>query len=410
MTQNAGPLSGVRVVELGSNVFVPICAAILADLGADVIKVEPPTGDPLRGAQSAMTQRVGAGDSQVRSPFVEYSNRGKRSVAVDLRTDDGRTAFYRLIATADVFVTNALADTLRKLKVDVDDLQAVRSDLIFARGTGWGASGPMAECAAYDLTAAWSGSGVAYLLAGKDGEPPPMPIGIFDLQSGLTLAGAIGVALFQRATTGKGVVVDTSLINVGMWAVQAHIVASKYTERLGPIERNQPGNALVNWYRTRDGRWILFTMMYAGSLWPELCRCLGRADLINDPRFSTDEARAGNAAVCAELLEATIADRTYEEWCDRFKEFPGAWAPVRAPRELHEHPQMEPNGFLPRHRTQDGFEFTFVAPPMHFDQKPTRPAGPAPEAGQQSEEVLLELGYDSDEIAALVASGAIGPR
>jgi formyl-CoA transferase len=175
------------------------------------------------------------------------------------------------------------------------------------------------------------------------------------------------------------------------------------------MERSQPGNALVNWYRTADGRWIYFCVMYAGPLWAELCARIDRHDLIDDPRFASDPARTANAGECAKILDDVFAQRTYAEWLDRLGPFGGAWGPMRTPREMHAHPQVIANQFVVRHASLEGFEFGLVAPPMQFDRQPTIPQGPAPEHAQHTEEVLLELGLEWDEIAQLNDDGVIGP-
>jgi formyl-CoA transferase len=404
------PLKGVRVVELAAYVFVPVAGAVLADLGADVIRVEPPTGDPFRGTENAMTRLATAEGVKGPSPFVEYSNRGKRSMTIDLETEEGHELLLRLVATADVFLTSYLENVRKRLRVDVDDIRAANPSIIYARGSGWGSRGPMRSQPGFDLVASWAGSGVAHLLVGNDGEPPPMPMGIFDVTSGNALAGAIGTALYHRNTTGEALVVDTSLMNTGMWAVQGDIVSAQYTDRPGRMERSRPGNALVNWYRTADDRWIYFVMMNNARFWDDFCVVIGRPELLDDPRFTTDELRTENTPALAAILEEVIARRTLDEWRCRFRDFKGAWGPMLTPGEMPDHPQVKANGFINDHRSNSGFTFKLVAPPMQFGETPTVTQGPAPEAGQHTEEILLELGCSWDEIGKLHEAAVIGTR
>lgn len=403
------PLTGVKVVEVGAFVFVPMAGAILADLGADVVKVEPRTGDPMRGTVNGNTMVQTDSGLQPPNLLVELSNRGKRSIALDLTTEDGRAVLHRLVREADVFTTSYLEDTRRRLGVDVDDIRSINPRIIYARGSGWGPTGPMANDPAYDLVSAWAGSGLAHAVAARDGEPPSMPIGIYDTQAGNVLAGAIGIALYRRSVTGEGMVVDTALLNAGMFAVQSEITAAPLRMETGRTNRAAPHNALVNWYETKDGRWIYFVIARVGDLLPDFYGVLDRPDLVDDERFATDEGRASNSMELAAILADVFAARPLAEWEERFRGFRGCWGAMRTSAEMHEHPQTEPNGFIHRHRSNNGFELPCVAPPMHFDGAATHPRGPAPEVGQHSELLLVELGYDWDQITALQDAGVIGP-
>ncbi|MFV0307745.1 MAG: CaiB/BaiF CoA transferase family protein [Desertimonas sp.] len=383
----ARPLQGVRVVEVAGFVFVPIATAIMADLGADVIKIEPPTGDGLRRGN------LGGGDEiEAMDVLVEFSNRGKRSVALDLSGDEGRAALYRLVETADVFATSYLERVRRRLQIDVEDIQAIKPSIIYARGSGWGSVGPMRDAPAFDLVSAWAGSGVASLMVDREGEPPTMPIGIFDTQAGSVLAGAIAMALYQRAVSGVGTVVDSSLLNAGMWAIQADITSDRLGIETVRTIRDRPNNALVNWYRTRDGRWVYFALTRSAAEWSDLCRVTDRVDLLDDERFATEADRLRNAHSLGDVLSELIAQRSLAQWQDAFADFTGCWGPMLEPAELPVHPQVAVNGFMNDHRTVAGSPIELVAPPMRFGGASTRPAGPAPFVGQHTTEVLAEVG------------------
>jgi crotonobetainyl-CoA:carnitine CoA-transferase CaiB-like acyl-CoA transferase len=397
------PLAGVRILEVAAWTFVPAAGAILADLGAEVWKVEPPTGDPQRGLLN-MLNLAGGGPN----PFHEIPNRGKRSITLDLKNESGRAALLALARRCDVFLTSYLPSLREKIRIDVGDLRAVNERIIYVRGSGWGPNGPMRNTGGYDLASAWASSGMAqHLMRDQDG-PAPMPAAFFDLQGANTIAGAIGIALYNRERTGEASVVDVSLLNVGMWTMAPSIVSAPYVGTGMKLSRREPPNPITNWYETKDGRWIYLVLLQSDRFWPELCPILGRADLALDPRFRDARARFENRAACVAELDAIFAGRTLDEWKLRLDALRGVWAPALEVRELHGHPQVEANGFLPTVTDHDGRAFRLVSPPMHFDGAPTAPEGPAPELGQDTERILIEAGLDWDAIAALRERGGLG--
>ena len=396
------PMTGIRVLEVAGWTFVPSAGAVLADLGADVIKVEPPTGDPQRGLKNMLNFA-----SEGPNPFHEIPNRGKRSITLDLANPAGRELLLRIAAVSDVFLTSYLPEARTKLGIDVPDIQAVKPDIIYARGSGWGPEGPMANTGGFDAAAAWASSGMGYKMTDERG-PKPQPPAFYDLQGGNTIAGAIGIALFHRERTGQGSVIDVSLMNVGLWTMAPDIVAAPYVKDFMKISREEPGNPLTNWYRTADDRWIMLVVLQADRYWREFCDVIERPDLVDDPRYRDAMARYEHRRECVAELDATFAARTLEEWTQRLERFSGVWAPFLDFDEVHRHRQVEPNGFLPTVTGLDGVDFRLVAPPMHFDGYHTTPAGPAPELGQHTEFVLLDAGLDWDEITAARESGALG--
>jgi len=397
------PMSGVKVVEAAIWVFGPASAAILSDLGAAVIKVEHPQfGDPQRGLRNALMASGGGP-----SVFVEMANRGKRSIGLDLASDLGRETLYKLVADADVFITNFLPAARRNLQIDVEDIRAHNPAIVYARASGMGRLGPEAESGGYDLAAGWGRGGTAFKLTPESGEPPMMPASFFDLSAAIALAGAIGMALYKREKTGETSVVDSSLLNAGMWPISPDVIMAPYGgTNIGLRDRKRPGNPTVNWYQTRDARWLYLVHLESDRWWPDLCRRIGRLDLLEDPRFSDHRQRIENQEACVAILDSVFAQRTLEEWKERLLGSDGVWAPVQSPSELHDDPQVVANGFLPAVTDQNGLTFNLVAPPMQFDETPTTIPGPAPEAGQHTEEVLLELGLSWDEIIAGKLSGA----
>jgi crotonobetainyl-CoA:carnitine CoA-transferase CaiB-like acyl-CoA transferase len=400
----AGPLSGVRVVEVANWTFVPAAGAVLADLGADVIKVEPPNGDPQRALLNMLNLKGGGPN-----PFVEIPNRGKRSVTCDLSTDAGHDALAAIVRSADVFVTSNLAPIRRKLRIEVEDVRATNPDIIYVRGTGWGNEGPMAEVGGYDMACGWASSGMAFKMNKGGIEPVPQPPAFFDLQGANTIAGAIGFALFKRANTGETSVVDVSLMHVGMWALSPDITGAPYSgDVVGYGDRKQSPNPLVNGYATKDDRWVYFVCLQPDRFWEEFCTLLGRPDLITDERYLDSKARYENRVALVTELDGEFIGLTLDEIRKKFEGFSGVWAPVLRPSELHSHPQVDVNGFLPHVTAHDGSDYRIVAAPVHFSGHTTAPPGPAPELGQHTEEVLLESGLDWDSIGALRDAGGLG--
>jgi crotonobetainyl-CoA:carnitine CoA-transferase CaiB-like acyl-CoA transferase len=399
-----GPFSGVRVLEVAAWTFVPAAGAVLADLGADVIKVEPPEGDPQRGLFN-MLQRGGGGTA---NPFIEIPNRGKRGITLNLAGEEGRGILLELAATSDVFLTSYLPKVREKLRIDVADLRAANPDIIYVRGHGWGARGPMINTGGFDLAAAWASCSMAFKMSRPGAEPMMQPAAFFDLQGSNTIAGAIGTALFQRERTGRTTEIDVSLLNVGMWALSPDIMAGPSVGSIGAGDRRKSPNPITNSYPTSDDRWLYLVCLQSDRFWDELCQVINRPDLAADERFTDMVKRAQHAEECVAELEKTFRSRTLTEWMKVLAGFTGVWAPALSPAEVHEHVQVEANGYLPEITATDGTTFRLPAPPAQYGGEPPVPQGPAPELGQHTEEVLLELGRDWDAIADLRASGALG--
>jgi formyl-CoA transferase len=398
MTQS-GPLTGVRVVEVAAWTFVPAAAAVLADLGAEVIKVEPPSGDP----QRALNIYNLTDDTP--NPFLELPNRGKRSIALNLAEPDGRQVLLELAGRADVFITSYLPAVRAKLGIDVGDLRQVRPDIVYAIGSGWGRRGSMADSGGFDMAAGWATSGLAYRLTAPGGEPPMQPPAFFDLQGSTALAGAISTALFKRERTGEGSLVDVSLLNVGMWTMSPDIVGAPYAD-VRPPTREEQRNPLVNTYLTKDDRWLCLVLLQSDRYWGELCALIDAIHLVVDDRFIDADARAANSVACIRALDEVFAKRSLTDWKAILADFSGVWAPLGSAGELHSNPQVLANEFLPTISTGES-SFRLVSVPMRFDDSPSHPKAPAPGLGAHTDAILRDLGYDDQRRSALRDRGVI---
>ena len=281
-----GPLEGVRVVELGMWVAGPAAGGVLADWGADVIKIEPPAGDPAR-TLAAMY----GGDLDSNPPF-EMDNRSKRGIMLDLRSEEGRATAAELADTADVFITNMRPEALERLGLDHHTLRARNPRLVYGLITGYGIEGPDAGRPAYDIAAFWARSGLAHLLS-QPGEPPPgQRSGMGDHLTGMTLAGAVCAALVARERTGEGQLVATSMFRVGTYSVSIDInTYLMWGLTIGNSKRERMGNPCINNYQAGDGRRFWVVGLEGERHWPPMCRVLGRTDWLDDPRYVDPKSR-----------------------------------------------------------------------------------------------------------------------
>ena len=398
-------LRGVRVVEVAQWWFVPAAGAVLADWGADVLKVEhPANGDPQRGLMtSGLIPNTGGVNFMVEQP-----NRGKRSIGIDLNQPKGLEVLHRLVETADVFLTNFLPAARRRLKIELEDIRAVNSKIIYVRGHGQGARGPERERGGYDAASFWCRGGICSALTPAGAEAPVMQRAAFgDSTGGLALAGGIAAALFRRERTGEPSVVDLSLLGTAMWILAPDIIATKLLGGSMPqFSRADAPNPIVNSYRTKDGRWLFLNMLQPDRFWPDLCRRIGHPELIDDERFKDGMSRFANRVECVRALDRIFAERTLDEWRAALADAEGVWAPMQNAVELYDDPQAAANGYLLPVERGDGSSFTLVSNPLQFDETPPT-LRPAPDLGQHTEEVLLALGMSWEELATYKECGAV---
>jgi crotonobetainyl-CoA:carnitine CoA-transferase CaiB-like acyl-CoA transferase len=402
-------MKGIRILEVAEHTFVPAASAVLADWGADVIKVEhAERGDAMRGLG-----RTGVLDlSKGVHVILEHSNRGKRSIGIDLARPEGLEVLYEITKTSDVFLTNKLPGVLRKLKIDVDDLRAHNPRIIYVRGTAFGPKGPDAERGGYDMTSYWcrAGSAAHTSPVELDGIIPQPGPAYGDSIGGMTIAGGIAGALLKRERTGEPSVVDVSLLNTGAWAMSSAIALSLQSGKpwMKPSLRGgaMAWNPLVGTYATRDGRYLCLVMLQSFQYWPDFCEHIDKPELAADPRFDSAENLGKNAAAACEILRETFASRTAAEWIERFRTLKGQWAPVQDTLEVAADPQVRANGYLVEAATRDGTSFELVSSPVQFDEAPTETRR-GPEFNEHGDEILRELGLTMERILELKASGAI---
>ncbi len=398
------PLEGIRVLEVAMYGFVPSAGGVLAEWGADVVKVEHAvTGDPQRGLRQTGSLRV-EGDP---NPNIEHANRRKRSLGLDMSVPEGKEVLYELARRSDVFLTSFLPGHRRKFGIDVDDIRAVNPTIIYARGSALGPRGAEAEKGGYDMTAFWCRAGTAATItpSGMEGMIGPPGPAYGDTISGTNLAGGIAAALLKRERTGEPSIVDVSLLGSGLWSMGHTVALTKHLgqrlEALPPGVHGAPNNPLVGLYTTSDGRYISLVMMQPTKFWADVCRHIDRPDLAGDPRYATDEQIAANTAEAVEILTKAIATRTLAEWTERFATLAGQWAPVQDTLQAADDPQVRANEYV----VQAG-ELELVANPVQFDVSAPE-SGPAPGFAEQTDEILMELGFDWDRIIELKTAGAV---
>ncbi len=395
---------GVRVVELASYLFVPAAGAILADWGADVVKIEhPERPDPQRNF-------VIAGMSVGNAPFealMQQTNRGKRSLGIDVSTTEGYQLLGRLVGTADVFLTNLLPDSRRRLRLEVDDVRAMNPKVVYVRGSGYGPAGTERNTPGFDGTTFWARGGAADNLtpAGAP-EPTPPPPALGDLPGSTTVAGAIAAGLFHRERTGETPVVDVSLLGVAVWGNSPAIIAS--AQHGGPIRktlREENVNPASLAYRTRDDRFIKLSLFQSDRYFGQLCACLGVPGLVTDPRFADSASRTAHSRECIAALDDAFAQFSLAEAADRLADLGGPWSIVQTAYEVSRDPQVLANGYLAGLYV-DGREMTVAASPWQFGEA-RYPLRSAPEHGADTDDILHELGLEEAEIVAHKVSGTV---
>jgi crotonobetainyl-CoA:carnitine CoA-transferase CaiB-like acyl-CoA transferase len=398
----AGPLTGIKVVEMGLWVAAPSCAAMLCDWGAEVIKIEPPSGDPFRGLFASAL-----GTQAALNPPFELDNRGKRGIVLDLEKEEARKIALQLIEQADVFITNNRPRVLEQYGLDYETLHKKFPRLIYGQVTGYGPDTESRDTAAYDIGAFWSQAGVAMSLTAPGGAIPQQRGGMGDHMTGQGLAGAVCAALYHRERTGEGQRVSVPLVRVGVYMIGWDVMLSM---RIGiPIltyDREHAINPIINSFKAGDDKWFWLLLLQSDRHWPDLCRAIQHDEIRDDPRFGDINIRRVNGTALVEALDAVFAEKPFEEWVKIFRANNVWYAPVNMVHEVPNDPVVQEAGAFVDVPGPDG-PVKMVATPADFSETVWAPRGIQPELGQHTEEVLLELGYDWDQIIPLKERGVI---
>lgn len=400
-----GPLDGIRVLEVANWLAAPATATLLADMGADVVKVEPPQGDPWRGFRA---RALGfASDSDINYSF-ELDNRGKRSITLDLNKEEARDVVLRLSQKADVFITNLVPRRRERFRLTYEELSAQNPRLIYLSFTGYGDRGPDKDRLGFDYAAFWARSGIMGLVGEPDAPPAIQRGGMGDHTSCLMMTAGVLAALLERERTGQGQEVSASLLNIGLWVLGSDLQAALIT-RDNPIRspRKAAPSPMWNSYRTGDDKWMMLVNPHPDPYWPRICKALGLPDLAEDPQYSTPEGLMAHSAELVAQFDQVFASKTREEMGKLLDEHGVIWAPVQDLKEVMEDPQVQANGYLTTLEHPTFGEYQTIDTPLRFRKSEVRARGPAPEIGQHTEEVLLDNGYSWEEITNLRNQGAI---
>jgi len=400
------PLDGIRVVEFANFAAAPTALAVMADLGAEVIKVEAVGGDPIRGLMKQAKLPEGAHNPDHAFQFI---NRGKRSIELNLDDPAGVAVAHKLVATADIVATNLLKERRERFQLDVDDLFAIKSDLVIGLLSGYGEEGDERNRPGYDVTAFFSRSGLYGGMTPPDGAPPHARPGQGDHTTAIAFFGALMTGLRARDQTGEGQVVESTLLRtaaftIGLDLSNALVDGQAAYDR--PRERSI--SAMLEGFECSDGKWIQFAMPDTGDAWPRFCHALDREDLIDHPDYATGRERYRHMGELMATLDETIGSKPFDHWANRLDQQRCIWAPINDSVSAVQDPQVRATGAFDTIDHPVVGEFETVAAPFRMplnDEVGVR--GPAPERGEHTREVLEELGLSADEIDELKGGGVV---
>jgi crotonobetainyl-CoA:carnitine CoA-transferase CaiB-like acyl-CoA transferase len=392
----SGILEGIRVISMGQVVAVPSASSVMADWGAEVIKLEPVYGEMHRG-----TVRVHGADTTKVNWIIQVLNRNSKGLAVDLKQDQGREIIHKLIQNVDIFMCNYEAKSVKKLGLDYETLSAINPRLIYGFVSGYGTTGPDKDERGYDFTAGWARSGMMYLIGEPGTPPPPQRAGMIDSMAGAYIVAGICAALRQRDKTGRGQKIEISLYHAAVWTLCMDVQLAVAGGNPVKHDRTKPTNPIWNSYRTSDNRWFWMAMLQSDLCWPDFCRAIDRPELEKDPRFDSADNRTKNSPELVRIIDKVLSSRTMAEWEKVFRANNVIYGRVQTPVEVTTDPQALANNFFGEVEYSNAGKIKLVTSPVIFSENPASLRTPAPEIGQHTEEILLELGYNWEDIGAL---------
>ena len=397
-------LDGIKVIEHATYMAAPGAGGILSDWGADVIKIEPPGGAPIRNFFSTI------GTDIQDNPVFDFDNRGKKSIVLDTRTEDGQKILRELAADADVFLTNVRPGGLSRSGLDFASLHAINPKLVYCTLTGYGLEGPDADKPGFDVASFWSRAGVGQLTVPKGQDPFALRTAFGDHTTTMAAAAGICAARAKAQRTGEGQLVEASLLRAALFALGSDFAIQLFFGRIGSTKsRHEQIQPLMNFFKTKDDSWICIVSRQGNVDWAPLCRVMGRADLIEDERFTSGKSRRQHAHELVTLMDAEFGKYTKAELAERLDAEAIAWAPVQTLAEVAKDPQVEAAGGSTQVPSASGDGATFASPasPIRFPGTDDGPKGASPQMGEHSKSVLQSIGYDADKIQSLLDAGVI---
>ena len=397
-------LEGIRVIEHATYMAAPGAGGILSDWGADVIKIEPPGGDPIRNFFATI------GTDIQDNPVFDFDNRGKRSIMLDTRTSEGQKILRQLASEADVFLTNVRPGGLSRSGLDYDSLKQSNPKLVYCSLTGFGLEGDDADKPGFDVASFWSRAGVASITVPKGQDPFPLRTAFGDHTTSMAAAAGICAALVKAQRTGTGQLVEASLLRAALFAMGSDFAIQLFFGRIGSTKtRHEQIQPLMNFFKTKDDSWFCIVSRQGNVDWAPICRAAALPDLINDERFTSAKGRRKNSAVLVDYLDAAFGKFTKAEITARLDAESLAWAPVQTLAEVAADPQVMAAGGITEvpSASGDGSSFKSPASPIRFPGTNDGPKGPSPQPGQHSRSVLEQIGYSDAEITDLLAKKII---
>ncbi len=397
-------LEGLKVIEYATYMAAPGAGCILSDWGADVIKVEPPGGDPIR----KFFQTIGTDYED--NPVFDFDNRGKKSIVIDTSKDEGNALLKKLAADADVFLTNVRPGGLERSGLDYASLAEINPKLVYCSLTGYGLTGPDADRPGFDVASFWARTGVAALTIPRGVEPFALRSAFGDHTTSMATAAGICAALVEASRTGKGRLVEASLFRAGIFAMGSDMAIQLFFNRVASTKpRNEQIVPIMNFYKSKDDRWICIVARQGEVDWKPLCRALGLDHLADDPKFSSAKGRRANCTEAVGLLDEGFAKFTRDEIAVRLDAESIAWAPVQTPAEVVSDSQAIAAGAFVDVPSQKGDGSTFKSPasPVRFPGADDGPKGPSPKMGEHTRAVLAAHGVSGAEIEKLFGAGIV---